>query len=129
MVHLSMSRIAVLVGRRLRFRGLGLGDMRTDGGTRTAVEPTRRPVSSDGQRGDGRDSLSVLFPVHHDESPVRRVTEKALRICGEVASSFEVSIYRTIVDLVRWFRRVLCTEYELPEGEPARAVPLATSRR
>ena len=40
----------------------------------------------------GRDSLSVFFPVYNDEATVARVTEKALRVCGEIAGAFEVII-------------------------------------
>lgn len=37
-------------------------------------------------------TISVFFPVFKDERTVRTVTEKAIRICREVASDFEVVI-------------------------------------
>ena len=50
-----------------------------------------------GTRGDGagrdrRDSVSVFFPVYNDEATVRRVTEKALQVCSEIAEDYEVVI-------------------------------------
>jgi glycosyltransferase involved in cell wall biosynthesis len=46
-----------------------------------------------GHDGRGRrDSLSVFFPVFNDEATVARVTEKALRVCGELADTHEVII-------------------------------------
>ena len=38
------------------------------------------------------ESLTVFFPVYNDEATVRRVTEKALRVCGELTDVFEVII-------------------------------------
>ena len=38
------------------------------------------------------ESLTVFFPVYNDETTVRRVTEKALRVCGELTDVFEVII-------------------------------------
>ena len=66
--------------------------MRTDAGTRAAVGPQREPVNGDADGGDRREGLSVFFPVYHDEATVQRVTEKALRVCGEIAGSYEVII-------------------------------------
>jgi glycosyltransferase involved in cell wall biosynthesis len=37
-------------------------------------------------------SLSVFFPVYNDEATVRQVTEKALRVCAEIADDYEVII-------------------------------------
>jgi glycosyltransferase involved in cell wall biosynthesis len=37
-------------------------------------------------------SLSVFFPVYNDEATVREVTEKALRVCAEIADDYEVII-------------------------------------
>jgi len=37
-------------------------------------------------------SISVFFPVYNDEATVRQVTEKALRVCREIAYAFEVII-------------------------------------
>jgi glycosyltransferase involved in cell wall biosynthesis len=37
-------------------------------------------------------SLSVFFPVYNDEATVRQVTEKALRVCTEIADDYEVII-------------------------------------
>jgi glycosyltransferase involved in cell wall biosynthesis len=57
------------------------------------------PGGAPGQRvnGDGLtrgepESLSVFFPAYNDEATVRRVTEKALRACDEVAVRHEVII-------------------------------------
>jgi len=36
--------------------------------------------------------LSVFFPVYNDERTVRQVTEKAIRVCREIAAEFEVII-------------------------------------
>ena len=49
-------------------------------------------MNGDGASGDRRDSLSVFFPVYNDEATVQRVTEKALRVCGEIADTYEVII-------------------------------------
>ncbi len=38
------------------------------------------------------DSLSVFFPVYNDERTVRRVTEKALRVCRDLTDDFEIVI-------------------------------------
>ena len=38
------------------------------------------------------ESLTVFFPVYNDAATVRRVTEKALRVCGELTDDFEVII-------------------------------------
>jgi glycosyltransferase involved in cell wall biosynthesis len=64
----------------------------TDGRTRAGVRPIGEPVNGDGASGEGWDSLSVFFPVYHDEATVQRVTEKALRVCGEIADTYEVII-------------------------------------
>lgn len=37
-------------------------------------------------------TITVFFPVYNDERTVRRVTEKAIAVCSEVASEFEVVI-------------------------------------
>jgi glycosyltransferase involved in cell wall biosynthesis len=66
--------------------------MSTEGRTQTGVTARGEPVNGDGPSGDRRDSLSVFFPVYHDEATVRRVTEKALRVCGEIADTYEVII-------------------------------------
>lgn len=66
--------------------------MSTEGRTQTGVTARAEPVNGDGPSGDRRDSLSVFFPVYHDEATVRRVTEKALRMCGEIADTYEVII-------------------------------------
>jgi glycosyltransferase involved in cell wall biosynthesis len=66
--------------------------MGIDGRTRMAVEPRRESTDGDEGHGERRDSLSVFFPVYHDEATVQRVTEKALRVCGEIADSYEVII-------------------------------------
>jgi glycosyltransferase involved in cell wall biosynthesis len=47
---------------------------------------------ADGDGGGRRDSLSVFFPVFNDEATVALVTEKALRVCGELADTYEVII-------------------------------------
>ncbi|MGH9227187.1 MAG: glycosyltransferase family 2 protein [Acidimicrobiales bacterium] len=62
-------------------------------GTRdqAGTEVLRAPNGGDGS-GGRRDSLSVFFPVYNDEATVARVTEKALRVCGEVADTYEVII-------------------------------------
>lgn len=36
--------------------------------------------------------LTVFFPVHNDERTIRQVAEKAIRVCKELASSYEVII-------------------------------------
>jgi glycosyltransferase involved in cell wall biosynthesis len=64
----------------------------TDGRTQPGLGPVGGPANGDGASGDQRDSLSVFFPVYHDERTVRRVTEKALRVCGEIADTYEVVI-------------------------------------
>ena len=51
-----------------------------------------RPPNGDGAAGTQRDSVSVFFPVYNDEATVARVTEKALRVCGEIADTYEVII-------------------------------------
>ena len=51
-----------------------------------------RPPNGDGAGGTQRDSVSVFFPVYNDEATVARVTEKALRVCGEIADTYEVII-------------------------------------
>jgi glycosyltransferase involved in cell wall biosynthesis len=38
------------------------------------------------------DSISVFFPVYNDELTVRRVTEKALRVCASLTDRYEVII-------------------------------------
>jgi glycosyltransferase involved in cell wall biosynthesis len=77
------------VARRVQ---LGTGDMSTEGRTRSGVARVGAPVNGDGASGDRRNSLSVFFPVYNDEATVRRVTEKALRVCGEIADTYEVVI-------------------------------------
>jgi glycosyltransferase involved in cell wall biosynthesis len=61
--------------------------------------PRDHALSNLSDRADGngdaaarRDSLSVFFPVYNDEATVARVTEKALRVCAEIADTFEVII-------------------------------------
>lgn len=49
-------------------------------------------VRGNGAAGVRRDSLTVFFPVYNDEATVRRVTEKALRVCAELADAHEVII-------------------------------------
>jgi glycosyltransferase involved in cell wall biosynthesis len=49
-------------------------------------------ADGDGESGGNGASLSVFFPVYNDEATVARVTEKALRVCGELTSSYEVII-------------------------------------
>ncbi len=66
--------------------------MSTEGSTRSGVARLGAPVNGDGASGDRRNSVSVFFPVHNDEATVRRVTEKALRVCGEIADTYEVVI-------------------------------------
>jgi glycosyltransferase involved in cell wall biosynthesis len=39
---------------------------------------------------------------------------------GRGSATSRENIYRTIVDMIRCYRRVFSTEYELPEGEPVR---------
>jgi hypothetical protein len=48
---------------------------------------------------------------------------------GRSTSTSPQNIYRTIVDSVRSYRRLFSTQYELPEGEPARGSSLAASGR
>jgi glycosyltransferase involved in cell wall biosynthesis len=48
--------------------------------------------NGDAGPGGGHDSLSVFFPVYNDEATVAQVTEKALRVCGEIAETYEVII-------------------------------------
>jgi len=48
--------------------------------------------NGDGEPGGRPDSLSVFFPVYNDEATVRRVTEKALQVCGEIADTYEIII-------------------------------------
>jgi glycosyltransferase involved in cell wall biosynthesis len=48
--------------------------------------------NGDGAANGRRDTLSVFFPVYNDEVTVRRVTEKALRVCAEIADTYEVII-------------------------------------
>jgi len=40
----------------------------------------------------GKINLTIFFPVYNDERTVRRVTEKALRMCEELALNYEVII-------------------------------------
>jgi glycosyltransferase involved in cell wall biosynthesis len=49
-------------------------------------------VDGNGEGGARRDSLSVFFPVYNDEATVARVTAKALRVCGDLADSYEVIV-------------------------------------
>lgn len=49
------------------------------------------PVKRMDSKGDKPD-ISVFFPVYKDERTVRRVTEKALKLCEEVANRYEVVI-------------------------------------
>jgi glycosyltransferase involved in cell wall biosynthesis len=52
----------------------------------------RAAPNGDAGPGGGHDSLSVFFPVYNDEATVAQVTEKALRVCGEIAETYEVII-------------------------------------
>jgi glycosyltransferase involved in cell wall biosynthesis len=54
----------------------------------------RPPGIPNGDRGGApqRDGVSVFFPVYNDEATVARVTEKALRVCSEIAETYEVII-------------------------------------
>jgi glycosyltransferase involved in cell wall biosynthesis len=42
--------------------------------------------------GTDDEAITVFFPVYNDERTIRRVTEKALRVCAEIASTYEVII-------------------------------------
>jgi glycosyltransferase involved in cell wall biosynthesis len=66
--------------------------MSTEGMTRAGVAPAGKPVNGDGASGDQRDCLSVFFPVYNDAATVARVTDKALRVCAEIADTYEVII-------------------------------------
>jgi glycosyltransferase involved in cell wall biosynthesis len=48
---------------------------------------------------------------------------------GRGTSTSPQNIYRTIVDMVRCYRRVFSTDYELPEGEPTREAHPEVSQR
>jgi glycosyltransferase involved in cell wall biosynthesis len=48
---------------------------------------------------------------------------------GRSSSTSPTNIYRTIVDMIRCYRRVFSTDYEPPEGEPARDATLETAPR
>ena len=37
-------------------------------------------------------SLTLFFPVYNDQNTIRRVTEKALKVCGALAETFEILI-------------------------------------
>jgi len=52
----------------------------------------REREDGDREAGSRRDSLSVFFPVYNDEATVARVTEKVLRVCDEIAATYEVII-------------------------------------
>jgi glycosyltransferase involved in cell wall biosynthesis len=65
--------------------------MSTEGMTRIAA-PVGEPANGDGTSRDRRDSLSVFFPVYNDAATVTRVTEKALRVCAEIADTYEIII-------------------------------------
>jgi glycosyltransferase involved in cell wall biosynthesis len=49
-------------------------------------------LDGDGDADGPRGGLSVFFPVYNDESTVARVTEKALRVCGQITDAYEVII-------------------------------------
>ena len=49
-------------------------------------------VDGNGLAGDEPEGLSVFFPVYNDEATVRRVTDKALRVCDELAVRHELII-------------------------------------
>jgi glycosyltransferase involved in cell wall biosynthesis len=66
--------------------------MSTEGMIRAGEAPVGETVNGDGPSGDGRDSLSVFFPVYNDAATVARVTDKALRVCAEIADTYEVII-------------------------------------
>jgi glycosyltransferase involved in cell wall biosynthesis len=66
--------------------------MSTEGMTRVGAVPAGSPENGDGSSGDRRDGLSVFFPVYNDAATVARVTDKALRVCAEIADSYEVII-------------------------------------
>jgi glycosyltransferase involved in cell wall biosynthesis len=48
---------------------------------------------------------------------------------GRGGSTSPQNIYRTVVDMIRCYRRVFSTDYELPEGEPGRNPVAEPSRR
>jgi glycosyltransferase involved in cell wall biosynthesis len=48
---------------------------------------------------------------------------------GRGSSTSPQNIYRTIVDMIRCYRRVFSTRYELPEGEPGRRAVVEPSGR
>jgi glycosyltransferase involved in cell wall biosynthesis len=45
-------------------------------------------MSETGKKPD----ITVFFPVYNDEQTVRRVTEKAIRVCEEIADRYEIVI-------------------------------------
>ena len=50
-------------------------------------------TAAGGVEGGARaESLSVFFPVYNDAATVRRVTEKALRVCRELTDTYEIII-------------------------------------
>ena len=51
------------------------------------------------------------------------------RELGRSTSASPQNVYRTVVDIVRCSRRLFSSQYELPEGEPARGSSLAAPRR
>jgi glycosyltransferase involved in cell wall biosynthesis len=71
--------------------GLGAGVSIGEGG-HTPGGALGHRVNGDGVAGGQSESLSVFFPVYNDETTVRRVTEKALRVCGELGVRHEVII-------------------------------------
>jgi glycosyltransferase involved in cell wall biosynthesis len=66
--------------------------MSTEGRTQAGVSARAEHINGDGRSGDGRNGLSVFFPVYNDEATVARVTEKALSVCREIADAYEVII-------------------------------------
>jgi glycosyltransferase involved in cell wall biosynthesis len=66
-------------------------DVSTDGRAQAGAEHMGS-VNGGGANGGRRHSLSVSFPVYNDEATVARVTEKALRVCREIADTYEVII-------------------------------------
>jgi glycosyltransferase involved in cell wall biosynthesis len=82
------------LGERRRAEGAAgvLGKMSTEGMTRVSAAPGGAPANGDEASGDREDSLSVFFPVYNDAATVARVTEKALRVCAEIADTYELII-------------------------------------
>jgi glycosyltransferase involved in cell wall biosynthesis len=74
-----------------RVQESGGWDVSTDGRAQAGAEHMGS-VNGGGANGGRRNSLSVFFPVYNDEATVRQVTEKALRVCAEIADTYEVII-------------------------------------